>query len=186
MDLTEEEKRKLLTYARDAIESRFDELPEAHGYSSSGNLASCRGVFVTLRAGTELRGCVGYIESRVPLAETVQEVARKAAFEDPRFSPVELNELDGISIEISLMSPLQVLKDPEDFEVGKHGLLIEAGGRRGLLLPHVASEHGWDREAFLNHTALKAGLPADVWRSREALICSFTTDTFSEAELQPY
>lgn len=186
MDLSDEEKRQLLAYARNAIESHFDKVPAVNPRSSSGNLSVCRGVFVTLRAGTELRGCVGYIESRVPLAETVQEVARKAAFEDPRFPPVQPEELHGISIEISLMSPLEVLKDPEAIEVGKHGLMIEAEGRRGLLLPHVATEHGWNREMFLNHTALKAGLPADHWRSREALICSFTTETFSEAELQPH
>lgn len=186
MDLMDEEKRQLLAYARNAIESRFDEVPAVNPRSSTGNLSVCRGVFITLRMGTELRGCVGYIESRAPLVETVREVARKAAFEDPRFPPVQPEELRGISIEISLMSPLQVLKDPEAVEVGKHGLVIEAEGRRGLLLPHVATEHGWDREAFLNHTALKAGLPADHWRSPEAMIFSFTTETFSEAEPQPH
>ncbi len=185
MDLTVEEKRQLLAYARNAIQSRFDETPVITLRSSSGNLSMCRGVFVTLRLGKELRGCVGYIESKAPLGETVQDVARKAAFDDPRFSPVEREELPGISIEISLMSPLRVLNDPESIEVGKHGLVIEAEGSRGLLLPQVATEHGWNREAFLNHTALKAGLPADRWRSQEALICSFTTETFSEAELQP-
>lgn len=186
MDLTVEEKRQLLAYARNAIQSRFGEALVTVPRSSSGNLSTCRGVFVTLRVGTELRGCVGYIESKAPLVETVMDVAQKAAFEDPRFSPVEPAEIPGISIEISLMSPLQVLRDPEAIEVGKHGLVIEAEGRRGLLLPQVATEHNWSREAFLNHTALKAGLPPDRWRSQEALICSFTTETFSEAELQPH
>jgi AmmeMemoRadiSam system protein A len=185
MDLTVEEKRQLLAYARSAIQSRFDEAPVTFPRPSSGTFSQCRGVFVTLRVGTELRGCVGYIESKATLIETVREVAQKAAFEDPRFSPVEPKEIPGISIEISLMSPLKILKDPAAIELGKHGLVIEAEGRRGLLLPQVATEHKWNREAFLNHTALKAGLPSDRWRSQETLICSFTTETFSEAELPP-
>lgn len=186
MDLTDEEKRQLLVYARTAIESRFEDAPATVPHSSSENLSVRSGVFVTLRVGTELRGCIGYVESNAPLGGTVQEVARKAAFEDPRFPPVQSEELPRISIEISLLSPLQVVKDLDAIEVGKHGLVIEAGGRRGLLLPHVATEYGWDREAFLNHTAVKAGLPAGHWRSQDVLICSFTTETFSEAELQPH
>jgi AmmeMemoRadiSam system protein A len=116
----------------------------------------------------------------------VEEVARKAAFEDPRFPPVRAEELPEISIEISFLSPLEKVRDISTIEVGKHGLVMEGGGRRGLLLPQVATEYKWNREEFLHHTAKKAGLPPESWRSMNVMLCSFTTDTFSEAEFQPH
>lgn len=185
MDLADEEKRALLELARRAIKSQLDNVPAALPFSSTDDLPS-RGVFVTLRIGTDLRGCIGYVDSRRPIAETVEDVACKAAFEDPRFVPVGSEELSAISIEISILSPLEVVKDINSIEVGKHGLVMESGGRRGLLLPHVATEYGWDREDFLRHTAEKAGLPPESWRSGKMMICSFTTETFSEAEFQPH
>jgi len=185
MDLADEEKRVLLERARSAIKSQLDNVPNALPQFSTIDHAP-GGVFVTLRIGTELRGCIGYVESKAPLAETVEEVACKAAFEDPRFPPVRSDELPGLSIEISILSPLEVVKNVEGIEVGKHGLVIEGYGHRGLLLPNVATEYQWNREDLLYHTAQKAGLPPESWRSGDVLICSFTTETFSEAESQPH
>ena len=186
MDLADEEKHELLARARRAIKSQLENAPAAILQSSSGNLSKQPGVFVTLRVGTELRGCIGYVESKTPLPETVEEVACKAAFEDPRFPPVGSDELPALSIEISILSPLEEVKNVERIEVGKHGLVIEGYGRRGLLLPHVATEYQWNREDFLRHTAQKAGLPPESWRSGDVRIYSFTTETFSEAEPQPH
>ena len=144
-------------------------------------------MFVTLRQGKELRGCIGYVEPRLPLANAVAEVAQKAAFEDPRFAPLDSDELTTIDIEISVLSPLEKVENVEEIEVGKHGLVIEAGMLKGLLLPHVAVEYGWSREQFLNHAALKAGLPAEAWHNRRTRLFAFTTETFSETELyQPH
>jgi len=180
------EKRDLLRIARASIESVFGgERPTVP--AGSAHLLERRGVFVTLRVGKELRGCIGYVEPRFPLAQAVEEVARKAAFEDPRFAPLDPEELPSVDIEISVLSPVEAVRDIAEIEVGKHGLILEAGMWKGLLLPHVPVEYGWDREQFLNHTALKAGLPAGAWRDEHTRLFRFTTETFSETELyQPH
>ncbi|MBI4418059.1 MAG: AmmeMemoRadiSam system protein A [Ignavibacteriales bacterium] len=182
----DEEKRELLRVARESIESVFRNtvpvMSEKHG-----RLTERRGVFVTLREGKELRGCIGYVEPRLPLVRAVAEVARKAAFEDPRFPSLDPDELPLTDIEISILSLLEEVRNVEEIEVGKHGLVLEAGMLKGLLLPHVPVEYGWDREQFLNHTALKAGLPPDAWQHDRARLFRFTTETFSETELyQPH
>jgi AmmeMemoRadiSam system protein A len=135
---------------------------------------------VTLRKDHELRGCIGYIESRFPLADVVGEVAVKAAFEDPRFPPLTVSELEEITIEVSVLSPLQPVHDLEEIQVGVHGLLIELAGRRGLLLPQVASEYRWDRETFLENTARKAGLPRNAWKDPQAKIYLFSAEIAGE------
>ena len=158
------ERRSLLRAAREAIAARLagrrPELPPA-----TGGLALPRGAFVTLRraADAELRGCVGQMEAVEPLLETVAAMAVAAATRDGRFAPVSARELDSLRIEISVLSPLEPIR-PEDVEVGRHGLLLHYGDRRGVLLPQVPAEHGWDREAFLAHTCEKAGVPADTWK----------------------
>lgn len=138
------------------------------------------GAFVTLHSNGELRGCIGYIEGIIPLFETVQEVAVKAALEDPRFEPVTVDELDNIDLEISVLSPLKKIKDVNKIEVGKHGLVIKRGYSRGLLLPQVAVEYNWDREAFLSHTCRKAGIGADQWKDQATEIYIFSAEIFSE------
>ncbi|GJQ20016.1 MAG: AMMECR1 domain-containing protein [Bacteroidia bacterium] len=180
------EKRDLLRIARASIEGVLGgerpTMPDA-----SAHLLERRGVFVTLRVGKELRGCIGYVEPRLPLAQAVAEVACKAAFEDPRFAPLTPEELPSVDIEISVLSPLEAVRDIAEIEVGRHGLIIEAGRCKGLLLPNVPVEYGWDREEFLNHTALKAGLPPEAWRDEHTRLFKFTTETFSETELyQPH
>ncbi|MBI2620299.1 MAG: AmmeMemoRadiSam system protein A [Ignavibacteriales bacterium] len=186
MHLGDDEKRTLLRLAREHIESVLQKLPPPFPSSISAALQEPTGVFVTLRKEGDLRGCIGYVEARVPLIQAVSEVALKTAFEDPRFAPVGRQEMNDIEIEISVLSLLTEVKDFQEIEVGRHGLVIESGFARGLLLPHVATEHLWDREQFLTHTALKAGLPADSWKTGQARVFSFTTVTFSESEfLQP-
>lgn len=182
MQLEDKEKRELLRVARSSIDSALRR-PSGEISSGMARLQEPSGVFVTLRRGGELRGCIGYVEARLPLVEAVKEVAVKAATEDPRFSPLSLKELDSTEIEISVLSPLLRVTDIQTIEVGKHGLVIDAGFARGLLLPSVPVEYLWTREEFLEHTSLKAGLPPDIWKTSQARIYSFTTETFSEAEL---
>ena len=179
-ELTPEERHVLLAVARDAIEAHLGgralRLP-----SLSGGLARPQGAFVTLhrRGDGELRGCVGMMRSDEPLLATVARMAVVAATEDARFDPVTGRELDGLRIEISALSPLEPIR-PEDVVVGRHGLLIGHGGRRGVLLPQVPVEHGWDRETFLAHTCRKAGLPEDTWRRPGVELLGFTATVFGE------
>jgi AmmeMemoRadiSam system protein A len=122
------------------------------------------------------------IEAVKPLYQTVAEMAVAAAVEDPRFPPLTLDELPLITIEISVLSPLEEVEDVEEIEVGKHGLYIIRGFYRGLLLPQVATEYNWDRETFLQHTCLKAGLPTDCWQDQETKIYKFSAEVFGEEE----
>jgi AmmeMemoRadiSam system protein A len=124
------------------------------------------GAFVTLKRGGRLRGCIGTLECRRPLAEEVARVAVSAAREDPRFEPLRASELEDLDVEVSVLGPLEAIDphDPAAIEIGRHGLVVEQGRRRGLLLPQVATEWGWHREEFLSQTCVKAGLPRDAWR----------------------
>ena len=184
MNLTNEEKRVLLNIARSAIASilKSKTLPLIKFQSESLNRRS--GVFVTLRIGEDLRGCIGYVEPLFPLAHAVQEVAVKAAMEDPRFMPVTVQELNEIIVEISVLSPLLELQDIEKIVIGRDGLVIDSGHRRGLLLPQVATEYHWDRNQFLQQTAQKAGLPPDAWKRKEVKLFTFTVDKFDESEFE--
>lgn len=145
----------------------------------SGILAEKRGVFVTLHARGRLRGCIGVVEAHEPLGATIARCAADAALRDPRFSPVRPEELGELWIEISLLSPLEPLQ-PETVEIGKHGLLISQGGKRGLLLPQVAVEHKLSREQFLEETCRKAGLSLKAWHEPETQILGFTCEVFAD------
>ncbi len=177
--LTEEERRILLRLAREALEMGVrggflnEEIP-----SLPPALLALQGAFVTLRKQDRLRGCIGHVRGDAPLYQTVRECAVGAAIADPRFSPITPQEVPSIHIEISVLSDPQVVA-PEQIEVGKHGLFISQGNRRGLLLPQVAVEWRWDREEFLEQTCLKAGLPEDAWR-HGAAIEAFTAQVFGE------
>ncbi|CUS98361.1 hypothetical protein JGI22_00358 [Candidatus Kryptobacter tengchongensis] len=142
------------------------------------------GAFVTITINDTLRGCIGYVEAIKSLAETVNEVAAKSALEDPRFPPVEPDELDKIEIEISVLSPLSSVKSVDEIKIGEHGLMVKRGWRRGLLLPQVAVEHNLTREEFLEHTCLKAGLPPDCWKDKETEIFKFTAIIFKESDFK--
>jgi hypothetical protein len=179
-ELTREERGALLRAAREALAAHFaarpPELPRP-----AGALAARSGAFVTLhRCGDgELRGCVGMMQSDRPLVETVARMAVAAATEDGRFDPVTAAELPRLRLEISTLGPLRPIR-PDEVEVGRHGLLIGLGRRRGVLLPQVPVEHGWDRETFLAHTCWKAGLPEDAWRQPGVEILGFTAEVFAE------
>jgi len=143
------------------------------------HLSEARGAFTTLYARGRLRGCVGYPTALFPLHRTVIETARAAAFDDPRFVPVTLPEAPELLVSISVLSPLRAIS-AEAVEVGRHGLLITDGARRGLLLPQVPVEHGWDRITFLEQTCRKASLPLDAWRSAQIKIEAFTAEVFAD------
>jgi len=177
--LTDTERQALLRAARESIAAHFQGRRPALP-PPTGALAERRGAFVTLHGGDgELRGCVGLMRSDRPLLETVARMAVAAATEDGRFEPATEAELDELSIEVSALSPLEPIR-PETVEVGRHGLLIGHSGRRGVLLPQVPEEHGWDRETFLVHTCRKAGLPDDAWKKPGVELLAFTADVFRE------
>lgn len=134
--------------------------------------------FVTLTEGERLRGCMGGLDASRPVAMSVATSALLAALEDPRFRPLEAVELPGLTVEISVLGPLQELDDPEAFRLGTDGVVVEQGGRRGLLLPEVATHFGLDQAAMLDLVCLKAGLPRRAWRSHAARVFAFRTHRF--------
>ena len=142
-----------------------------------------RGAFVTINKKGELRGCIGIFTSDKPLYLTVADMAVSASAQDPRFIPIVASELSQISIEISCLTPLKKIKDVSEIEVGRHGLYIMKGLYRGVLLPQVATEYGWDRDAFLEHTCLKAGLNTSCWKEG-ADIYTFEAEVFSEEDVR--
>jgi len=180
--LSTEEKQFLLTTARTVIEkkARGETVPETE--PPTDLLKQECGAFVTLNKQGSLRGCIGYIEAYKPLYITIGEMAEAAAFSDPRFPAVTVDEVEELEIEISVLSPLQRAKDPREVEVGVHGIYIKSGGQSGLLLPQVATEYGWDRELFLVQTCHKAGLPSEAWKEPDTEVYLFTAEIFSEGE----
>ena len=178
--LSKDEQKELLAIARRAVERVLHKSPIAPVIPSSGSLAFPGGAFVTLRLNGELRGCIGYVESPLSVAQVVAEVAVKAARDDPRFPAVTREELRDLVFEVSVLSPLRRVHDISEIRVGEHGLVLEFGGGRGLLLPQVAREHGWTREEFLDNTARKAGLAAGAWRGLHATLFVFSAEVFHE------
>lgn len=176
--LTVEEERTCLKLARQALQYYYETGRRLHSPVRSGTLKEKRGAFVTLTMAGELRGCIGYPLPVKPLDEAVVEMAIAAATQDPRFEPLAANELNNIKIEISVLG-LPEPSDPDHVEVGRHGIIVSKGRSKGLLLPQVPVEQGWDRETFLRHGCLKAGLPPDEWK-RGAEIEVFTAQVFSE------
>jgi AmmeMemoRadiSam system protein B/AmmeMemoRadiSam system protein A len=178
--LTGREKQLLHQIARRAIENtlRKGHTSGPEPIIDSRALQEKRGAFVTLKEHGRLRGCIGYIEGIKPLYKAVEEMAIAAAFHDPRFTPVSEAELPHLEIEISVLTPVRQVKGIEEIEVGKHGIIVQRGSRSGLLLPQVATEYGWDRRTFLEHTCLKAGLPTDAWKEAETRIYVFSAEVF--------
>jgi uncharacterized protein len=174
------QRKELLGIARRALDRYLGagKIPPEEG--ARGPLASPGAAFVTLTKNGRLRGCIGYTEAVAPLFKVVQECAVAAATEDPRFPPVSANELPSVRLEISVLTPLVPIR-PEEVEVGRHGLMVAQGGMRGLLLPQVPVEWGWDRETFLDQTCVKAGLAPSAWR-HGATLRAFTAEVFSEGE----
>lgn len=139
------------------------------------------GAFVSLHRGKELRGCIGTCFPTAPLCETVKDMTEAAASRDRRVAAIAPSELGQIQIEISVLSPLFKAVSPLTLEIGRHGLYISNRGRRGVLLPQVATQYGWDMKKFLQQTCVKAGLPKDAWQRRETEISAFTTLIIEEA-----
>lgn len=177
--LTPEEKEELLRLARAAVTEFVERRSVIEDTSGRAKFAEPRGVFVTLRKNGELRGCIGFAEPIAPLRRAVVQAAIYAATEDPRFPPVKPVELKDINVEVSVLTPVREITDARKVEVGRHGLVVSRGERRGLLLPQVPVENGWDRETFLDQASLKAGLPPDAWR-RGAKLFVFEAIVFHE------
>lgn len=189
--LSAEERRAALAIARASIVRGLhlrhpEAVPairaEEYAGAFTGALADPAGAFVTLRLGHELRGCIGYIESSDSLSSVIDEVAEKSAFEDPRFPPLTPDEFRRVHIEISVLSPMKRIKSIEEITVGTHGLLMEHGWHRGLLLPQVATECGWGREEFLDNVARKAGVSRTAWRDENTKLFIFSATVFEEHE----
>ena len=176
-EYTRDERAELLKLAHDAILSALEHR-EVLAFAASEHLSQLRGVFTTLYSDKKLRGCVGYPAAVTPLYRAVIETARGAAFDDPRFSPVTIAETMQLQVSLSVLSPLVPIS-AEEIEIGRHGLLISDGICRGLLLPQVPVEHGWDRITFLEQTCRKAGLPVNAWQ-RDAKIEAFTAEVFGD------
>ena len=181
-NMSENAKEELLRIARMSVSERLEGGSDEMQTPENQELSSERGVFVSLHKKGSLRGCIGVFTCDKPLYETVRNMAACAAFEDPRFPPLREFEIDDVDFEISVLSPLRRIDDPREVEVGTHGIYIVRGSQRGVLLPQVATDYGWDRDTFLNHTCLKAGLPKDAWKDRETEIYVFTADVFGEKE----
>jgi AmmeMemoRadiSam system protein A len=177
--LTEEQQQILLNIARKTVEAVAGEKPLPSPPPREGVLAEARGIFVTLHRNDQLRGCIGYIMGVEPLNTAVIRMAKAACSEDPRFPRVKPDELEDLQIEISVLTPLEKVENVEDISVGQDGLLMKNGFYQGLLLPQVATENNWDREQFLNHTAMKAGLPTSAWNDPLTEIFKFQAQIFS-------
>jgi AmmeMemoRadiSam system protein A len=172
-----EERRMLLDLAHRSIEAKLrGEAVQA--IAPNEHLAEARGAFTTLHLHGKLRGCIGYVLPMLPLMSTVVETAAAAAFDDPRFNPVTPDEAPDLKIEISVLTVPKPI-EPQDVEIGRHGLIVSQHGRRGLLLPQVPLEWGWDRDTFLVQTCIKAGLPADAWH-HGAKLEAFSAEVFGE------
>lgn len=179
--LSEKTRKELLGLARGALEAHFrGDPPPRLGSDRAEGFGQPRGIFVTLRRNGELRGCIGTLSPEGNLSQLVPEFSLRAALEDPRFPPLELEELSGCEIEISLLTAPRLLEDPESLEIGRDGLIIEAQGRRGLLLPQVATQWGFDRDRFLREVCRKAGLGPEAWRDPATRVWSFSAEVFSE------
>lgn len=175
-----EDRARLLRLARDAIVAHVT--PDAPPAPSVCPRADEPGAgFVTLHRHGELRGCIGHVERDEPLGRVIARVAVAAASADPRFPAVTASELPELEIELSILGPLEPIASPDEIEIGRHGLVVERGWHRGLLLPQVAPEWGWDRETFLAQTCHKAGLPRDAWKTG-AKVWRFEAEVFGEGD----
>ena len=174
-----DQQRFLLKLARDSIKHHLDTGKSLHIENQTGILNEKRGAFVTLKTDNKLRGCIGYPIPHQALYLTVMEAAEMAAFKDFRFDPLKKEELPNTKIEISVLSLPWTITDINEIEIGKHGIIISKGIHRGLLLPQVPIEWGWDLVTYLHHSCMKAGLDEDAWE-QGAKIEVFTAQVFSE------
>lgn len=180
MHLSTADQELLFRVARESIQAHLKGDPDPLPPDPPPILAQPMGVFVTLTRQGRLRGCIGFLEAVKPLIEAVREMAVAAAFRDPRFPPLREEEFADLDIEISVLSPMRPIKDVEEIQVGRDGLYMEQGVCRGLLLPQVATQCGWDRDTFLSQTCCKAGLPPNAWKDPATRIFAFSADILHE------
>jgi AmmeMemoRadiSam system protein A len=178
LGLSDEEKEELHKIARKAIENQFMGKSAAITAPSCEKLLEKRGAFVCVKKKGMLRGCMGSFEADEPVHKAVEILAQAAAFRDPRFAPLQEEELSYLDLEISVLTPLTEIKNPEEIQVGVHGIYIRRGIRSGVLLPQVATERNWDTITFLEETCRKAFLPPDAWKDEETRIYVFSADVF--------
>ena len=186
--LSAEERRLLIEHARAVVLTRIGasgdrregDDGDGDGAARAPALDAPGAAFVTIHVDGALRGCIGTLERRRSLWSVVGEMAAAAATRDPRFPPMEVTDLQAMTVEISVLSPDVVIHAPEEIEIGRHGLDVRRDGARGLLLPQVAVEHGFDREKFLSATCRKAGLPANAWHDDETVIRVFEAEVFGD------
>ncbi|MCE5255259.1 MAG: AmmeMemoRadiSam system protein A [Spirochaetaceae bacterium] len=181
LQLSSLDKQTLCTYAREAIVSQMESRQPAYPALSKG----CRqhaGAFVTLREQGELRGCIGHMQSQNSLYETIESMARAAAFDDPRFEPLRKSELGLIDIEITVLGPLQRIHDESEIILGVHGVYLIYQGQAGVFLPQVATECGWDTQTFLDQLCRKAGVAPGSWKHPDAELFIFEGLIFGEKE----
>jgi AmmeMemoRadiSam system protein A len=179
--LSDSDRLSLLHLAREAVIAAVSRGEILSPIPTQGVFAEKRGVFVTLHVRGHLRGCIGIVRANEPLGEAVVRCAASAALQDPRFPAIHSDELSQLQTEISVLSPPFQIR-LEDIEIGRHGLLVSRGEKRGLLLPQVAVEHRFTPEHFLRETCRKAELPPDAWSSPEALVQAFTCEVFADPE----
>jgi AmmeMemoRadiSam system protein A len=172
-------RKRLLDLARLALEARVRRQPAPVVPPDLNAAAS--GVFVSIHCDGDLRGCLGTLDRRERLAEAVARLAGDVSHEDVRFRPLVEVELSRVTIDLSVLTPVERVDDLSSIVVGIDGLIVEKSGQKGLLLPQVATEHGWDREAFLSYTCVKAGLAPDAWR-KGATVYRFQAEVFGESE----
>jgi AmmeMemoRadiSam system protein A len=176
IDLPPDSQKRLIELARATLEDFVCDIERAPEKIDDPYLVTKDyGAFVSLHRGRELRGCIGSCFPSEPLCEVVIEMTRAAASRDERVAAVSPAELGQIDIEISVLSPLIKADDPLALEAGTHGLYISSGGRRGVLLPQVATEYGWSMKKFLRQTCVKAGLSKDAWKRADTEVLAFTT-----------
>ena len=180
-DLTPAQQQELLHLARTTIKTYLESSQIPDYRTTDPEIARPSGVFVTLKKKGELRGCIGHMQADAPLWQAVQKMAVAAATADPRFPPLTRAELEQVEIEISVLSPLNRLDNVEDIQVGTHGLVLDYHGQRGVFLPQVPVEQGWDRTGYLDNLCLKAGVPKGCWRDTAAQLYTFTAVVFGEA-----
>ena len=185
MNISAEEKKTILQIAKKSIASIYDNSTESEvDYSLFPILQSQKGAFVTLTKNYNLRGCIGYITSDIPLHETIENAARYAAIGDSRFPKLTQEEFGEISIEVSILSEPFPMKSYDDIVVGTHGLILTENGMRGLLLPQVPIEHNMNKEEYLSALCEKTGLYFGLWKERILNIEMFTANVFSEEDFE--
>lgn len=181
--LTDDDKRKLLALTRQVLIDHLEQREPARIEADSEALSQQRAAFVTWRKRStgELRGCIGEVIAQRSLIESVVRMAVASGTQDPRFPPITMNEMPNLTVEISALTPMTPI-EPDDVEVGRHGLMIAKGHRSGLLLPQVPVEQGWSREGFLRGLCSKAGLRREAWKDPDVRLLSFEAEVWGEEE----